>query len=124
MSLVALASRWRIVIRISVPFTPSSAREATRKQETQRQCDLSSISKGRGGGGRLGAQELPGQRAKPIGVCAELQPQLPEPQLASAKLDAQCHEIINFHDQENSSEINTPSKLGAFGASRVSLSHL
>ena len=87
-------------------------------------CNCEPLLEGSGWGGRLGAQELPGQRAKPIGVCAELQPQLPEPQLASAKLDAQCHEIINFHDQENSSEINTPSKLDAFGASRVSLSHL
>lgn len=58
-----------------------------------------------------------GQVRELLRLWAELEAQLPEPQLAFAKLEAQQHQIINFHDQENSSEINTQSKLDAIGAS-------
>lgn len=57
------------------------------------------------------------------GVC-RAGAELPAPQLAFAKLEVRDGEIINFHDQENTSEINTPSKLDATGASWVSLGHL
>lgn len=68
---------------------------------------------------------LPGQRAnRSIGWCAEREPELPAPLLAFAKLEARDGEIVNFHDQENTWEINTPSKLDAIGASSVSLGHL
>lgn len=58
---------------------------------------------------------LPGPRADQ--VVGRAGASAARPAVGFAKLEALYHQIINFHDREDASEINAQSKLDAIGAS-------